>query len=511
YTRKSTDERLDMEFNSLDAQREACLSYIASQKSEGWVPVLEEYDDGGFSGGNMDRPALTRLMEDIKAGKIQTVVVYKIDRLTRSLMDFAKLVEVFDAHGVTFVSITQSFNTTTSMGRLTLNVLLSFAQFEREVAGERIRDKIAASKRKGMWMGGTIPLGYDVKERQLIVNEGEAERVRHIFMRYLEIGNLNDLYQDLNRRGVKGKPRQLKNGTQAPAPFCSSTAQYLISNPTYIGKVRHKGQIYEGQHEPIVPPDLWQAVQDRLTSQSMTTRNHRKHKQKNLLRGLLFDQADRPYVPTYTNKPGRQYRYYKLHEKTVAEDALDRIPAHEIESRVAESIRQELAGFERAAAFLGIDPRINPDLIQMVNQKQACLSGHDLVLAAVQKVIVDHESITLQIKVPALSAFLVEQLRIGMPQVTTDETRDIKIPYITRRAHKGSIMIEADKSGADRDPLDLPSGELRNLVRGLIWRDEHFSDMTLRDIGNREGFSEGYIGKCIFKTFADSHSKCNGF
>jgi len=276
YTRKSTDERLDMEFNSLDAQREACLSYIASQKSEGWVPVLEEYDDGGFSGGNMDRPALTRLMEDIKAGKVQTVVVYKIDRLTRSLMDFAKLVEVFDAHGVTFVSITQSFNTTTSMGRLTLNVLLSFAQFEREVAGERIRDKIAASKRKGMWMGGTIALGYDVKDRQLVVNTEEAERVRHIFQRYLELGNLNDLYQDLNRRGVKGKPRQMKNGMQAPAPFCSSTAQYLISNPTYIGKVRHKGQIYEGQHEPIVPLDLWQAVQDRLTNQSMTIRNHKK-------------------------------------------------------------------------------------------------------------------------------------------------------------------------------------------------------------------------------------------
>ena len=188
YTRKSTDERLDMEFNSLDAQREACLSYIASQKSEGWVPVLEEYDDGGFSGGNMDRPALKRLMDDIRSGKVQTVVVYKIDRLTRSLMDFAKLVEVFDAHEVTFVSITQSFNTTTSMGRLTLNVLLSFAQFEREVAGERIRDKIAASKRKGMWMGGTIPLGYDVSNRQLIVNQKEADLVRYIFGRYLELG-----------------------------------------------------------------------------------------------------------------------------------------------------------------------------------------------------------------------------------------------------------------------------------------------------------------------------------
>lgn len=500
YTRKSTDERLDMEFNSLDAQREACLSYIASQKSEGWVPVLDEYDDGGFSGGNMDRPALKRLMEDIKTGKVQTVVVYKIDRLTRSLMDFAKLVEVFDAHGVTFVSITQSFNTTTSMGRLTLNVLLSFAQFEREVAGERIRDKIAASKRKGMWMGGTIPIGYDVKDRQLVINAEEAERVRHIFQRYLELGNLNDLYQDLNRRGVRGKPRQLKDRVVEPAPFCSSTVQYLISNPTYIGKVRHKGQIYEGQHEPIVPPELWQAVQDRLTSQSMTTRNHRKHKQKNLLRGLLFGQADRTYVPTYTNKPGKQYRYYKLHKKTVAEDALDRIPAHEIESRVEEALRQNLVGFDTTAALLGIDPRINPDLIRMVNQKQTCLPSRDLILTAVQKVTVDHESITVQVKTQALSAFMAEQMRIGMPQ-TPDEIHEIKIPYITRRAHKGSIMIEADKSGADKDWLDLPSGELRNLVRGLIWRDEHFGGLTLRDIGKREGFSEGYVGRCIYKSF----------
>ncbi len=266
YTRKSTDERLDMEFNSLDAQREACLNYIASQKSEGWVPVLDEYDDGGFSGGNMDRPALTRLMEDIKAGKIQTVVVYKIDRLTRSLTDFAKLVEVFDAHGVTFVSITQSFNTTTSMGRLTLNVLLSFAQFEREVAGERIRDKIAASKRKGMWTGGTVPLGYDVANSKLIINTEEAERVRHICQRYLELGNLNDLYNDLNCRGIKGKPRKLKSGLQEPGPFGSSTIHYLLTNPVYIGQVRHKGKIYDGQHEAILSLELWQKVQDHLTA-----------------------------------------------------------------------------------------------------------------------------------------------------------------------------------------------------------------------------------------------------
>lgn len=500
YTRKSTDERLDMEFNSLDAQREACLSYIASQKSEGWVSVLDEYDDGGFSGGNMDRPALTRLMEDIKAGKVQTVVVYKIDRLTRSLMDFAKLVEVFDAHGVTFVSITQSFNTTTSMGRLTLNVLLSFAQFEREVAGERIRDKIAASKRKGMWMGGTIPLGYDVKDRQLIINTEEAERVCYIFRRYLEVGNLNDLYHDLNEQGIRGKPRKLKDKIIEPAPFCSSVVHYLLSNPTYIGKVRHKDHIYEGQHQPIIPMDLWQAVQDRLISQSVTIRNHRKHHQKNVLRKLLFDSQDRPYIPAYTNKPGKQYRYYKLKGKLVAEDALDRIPAHEIESRVEEAIRQELSNFDKAAELLGIDPRHSPDLLQMITQKQACLPGKDLITAITEKVIVDHQSIVVRVKTAALSSFIAEHLRIGMSQ-PADETRELKIPYITRRAHRGAIMIDVNNVNTEKDPLDLPSGELRNLVRGLIWRDEHFGGMTLRDIAKQEGFSEGYVGRCIFTTF----------
>lgn len=500
YTRKSTDERLDMEFNSLDAQREACLNYIASQKSEGWVPVLDEYDDGGFSGGNMDRPALTQLMEDIKAGKIQTVVVYKIDRLTRSLMDFSKLVEVFDAHGVTFVSITQSFNTTTSMGRLTLNVLLSFAQFEREVAGERIRDKIAASKRKGMWTGGTVPLGYDAINRKLIVNTEEAARVRHIFQRYLELGNLNDLYRDLDLRGIRGKHRQLKDRIAEPAPFCSSTVQYLLSSPIYIGKIRHQGQVYDGQHEAIVPLELWQAVQDRLTSQSVTTRNHRKYKQKNLLRGLLFDQADRPYIPTYTNKPGKQYRYYKLKDRPIAEDTLDRIPAYEIENRVEEAIRQELAGFDNAASLLNINPAIQPDLIQMINQKQACLPGRDIVLKGIEKAVIDQAQITVFVKTEKLSRLINDNLHIAMPQ-TAEDTKEIIVPYITRRAHRGVIVIQPDKPDAEKDPLDLPSGELRNLVRGLIWRDEHFGGMTLRDIAKRERFSEGYVGQCIFRTF----------
>lgn len=499
YTRKSTDERLDMEFNSLDAQREACLNYIASQKSEGWVPVLDAYDDGGFSGGNMERPALTRLMDDIKAGKIQTVVVYKIDRLTRSLMDFAKLVEVFDVHGVTFVSITQSFNTTTSMGRLTLNVLLSFAQFEREVAGERIRDKIAASKRKGMWTGGTVPMGYDVVNRKLVANAEEAERVRHIYQRYLELGNLNDLYRDLNYRGINGKPRPFRSGPQEPAPFCASATHYLLTNPIYIGKVRHKGKVYDGQHEAILSLDLWQAVQDQLTSHSVTVRHHRKHKQKNLLRGLLFDQAGCPYIPTYTNKPGKQYRYYKLKDKPVAEDILDRIPAHEIESRVEEAIRQELSAFDSAAALLNLSLDLQPDLVQTINQKHMFITGQDLVLNSVERVVIDQAQIAVFVKVDSLSSLIAGQLHITMPE-TLDEIKQINVPYLTRRAHRGALVIEPSKPDVEKDPLDIPASACRNLVRGLIWRDEHFSGVTLKDIAKREGFSEGYVGQCIFVT-----------
>lgn len=403
-------------------------------------------------------------------------------------------------HGVTFVSITQSFNTTTSMGRLTLNVLLSFAQFEREVAGERIRDKIAASKQKGMWTGGTVPLGYDVVNRKLIVNAEEAERVRYIYQRYLELGNLNDLYNDLNRRSIKGKSRKLKSGLQEPGPFGSSTIHYLLTNPVYIGHVRHKGKVYDGQHEAILSLELWQKVQDHLTAQCMTMRSQRKYKQKNLLRGLLFDQMGHPYIPTYTNKPGKQYRYYKLKEKPIAEHTLDRIPAHEVESRVEEAVRQELIGFNSAASLLNINPDFQPDLIQMINQKQACLSGWDLVLKGVEKVTIDQAQITIFVKIKKLSQLLSSNLHIAMPQ-TSDETKEISISYLTRRAHKGAIVIQPDKPDAGKDLLDLPSGELRNIVRGLIWRDEHFGGMTLRDIAKRERFSEGYVGQCIFRTF----------
>ncbi len=233
----------------------------------------------------------------------------------------------------------------------------------------------------------------------------------------------------------------------------------------------------------------------------MTVRSQRKYKQKNLLRGLLFDQAGHPYIPTYTNKPGKQYRYYKLKEKPIAEDAMDRIPAHEIESRVEEVIRKELSGFESVASFLNINPAFQPDLIQAINQKQVCLQGRNMVLKSVEKVVIDQAQIKVFVKIEELSQAISENLCVAMPKIS-DETKEIIVPYVTRRAHRGAIVIQPDKLNTEKDPLDLPSGELRNLVRGLIWRDEHFSGVTLRDIAKREGFSEGYVGKCIFTTFS---------
>jgi site-specific DNA recombinase len=257
YTRKSSEEGLEQDFNSLQAQREACEAFVRSQHGEGWRLVKTAYDDGGFSGGTMERPALRQLLADIAEKRIDIVVVYKVDRLTRSLADFAKMVEVFDAHGVSFVAVTQQFNTTTSMGRLTLNVLLSFAQFEREVTGERIRDKIAASKRKGMWMGGLVPLGYDVRERRLLVNSDEAQIIREIFRQYEETGCVRLLKEKMDRRGIRSKPRTMKDGTRSGGRPLSRGALYkILSNPIYLGQIRHEGVCHAGLHEPIIDREL---------------------------------------------------------------------------------------------------------------------------------------------------------------------------------------------------------------------------------------------------------------
>jgi len=341
YTRKSTEEGLEQEFNSLDAQREACEAYITSQRHEGWRLVRDAYDDGGFSGGNMERPGLKRLLADIEAGKVDVIVVYKVDRLTRSLADFAKIVDVLDAKGASFVSVTQSFNTTTSMGRLTLNVLLSFAQFEREVTGERIRDKIAASKKKGLWMGGPVPLGYDVEDRKLIVNEGEAELVRHIMQRYLILPSVKALAAELARDGHRTKIQVRKSGPhKGGCLFRRGTLYHLLRNRIYLGEIVHKGSHFPGEHPPIVPIDLWQEVQEKLAVRGPGP-FWVAHQRKSHLIGLLFDGDGQPMTPSHAKRGTKRYRYYVTREP--ADDQTNwRVGAHDIEQLVEARIRQLL-------------------------------------------------------------------------------------------------------------------------------------------------------------------------
>ena len=311
YTRKSTDEGLEQEFNSLDAQREACAAYILSQKHEGWQLLPEYYDDGGYSGGSMERPGIKQLMADVQAGKVDVIVVYKVGRLTRSLADFAKIVEVLDRAAASFVSVTQAFNTTTSMGRLTLNVLLSFAQFEREVTGERIRDKVAASKKKGMWMGGPVPLGYHAHDRKLVIAEDEATTVRHMFERYAIVRSMPVLVDKLGDAGIRTKLRKFKDGRQfGGVPFTVGPLSHLLNNPVYVGKVRHKGTPHPGQHEPIISRVLWDTVQLILVKNRVERRIGGRGKTPSLLTGMLRDPEGRVMSPTYAVKETRRYRYY---------------------------------------------------------------------------------------------------------------------------------------------------------------------------------------------------------
>lgn len=344
YTRKSSEEGLEQAFNSLDAQREACAAFILSQKHEGWTVLPTLYDDGGFSGGTMERPALRRLIADIEAGKIDVIVVYKVDRLTRALSDFARLVEVFDRRGVSFVSITQQFNTTTSMGRLTLNVLLSFAQFEREVTGERIRDKIAASKKKGMWMGGVPPLGYDVKNRKLVVNHDEARVVLHIFRRYLELKSVHALQAELDGAGIRSKRRVRSDGIEYGGQKLSRGALYLmLQNRLYRGEIAHNGNVYPGEHSAIVETPLWDAVQAVLAENRLDRVTGANARQPSLLVGMVFDATGERLTPTHAVKKGTRYRYYvstSLIIGTARGRSIGRrIPAANLESLVINKLR----------------------------------------------------------------------------------------------------------------------------------------------------------------------------
>lgn len=376
YTRKSTEDGLEQEFNSLDAQYEACAAYAVSQRHEGWLLLPDRYDDGGFSGGNMQRQGLQRLLADVAAGKLDIILVYKIDRLTRSLADFAKIVEILDKAGASFVSITQAFNTTTSMGRLTLNMLLSFAQFEREVTGERIRDKIAASKRKGMWMGGPVPLGYRVENRKLVVNRQEAELVRHIMKRYLAVRSVVALADELNREGYRTKVQARTSGPhRGGCVFRRGTLYHLLSNSIYRGKIVHKGEAFDGEHPAIVSAELWDDVQATLKHNSSGTSRRLRARQPSLLVRKLHDGEDRAMTPSHTTKPGKRYRYYVTRPDLVDGSPAWRVSAHDLEQLVCQRLAELLCDQQ----FMS---RLVPDA--QADVMQHAIAAGDLAAAALR-------------------------------------------------------------------------------------------------------------------------------
>ena len=395
YTRKSTEDGLEQAFNSLDAQREACAAFILSQKHEGWSLVPHLYDDGGFSGGSMERPALQRLLADVEAGRVDVIVVYKVDRLTRSLADFAKIVAVLDGKGASFVSVTQAFNTTTSMGRLTLNVLLSFAQFEREVTGERIRDKIAASKKKGLWMGGPVPLGYEVRERKLVVNPVEAAAVRDIMQRYLKTASANVLIEELEQAGIRTKVQHRVSGPhRGGIPFRRGSLYHLLKNPVYRGFIVHKGNTYPGEHEAIVDEELWNAVQDKLAGNAAARKTKVNMRHNALLAGLLFDAEGRPMVFSHTAKSQVRYRYYASRREPDDKRPATRVTAETIEQAVLEQARKWLRIPSNRQASISADELV--DALSDDNRRR------DALRQVVDTITMDDDRLALRLRQPTL-------------------------------------------------------------------------------------------------------------
>jgi DNA invertase Pin-like site-specific DNA recombinase len=528
YTRVSSDERLDQHFNSLHAQREACQAYIASQRHEGWHPLSAHYDDGGFSGGTMDRPALQRLLTDIAAGKIDIVVVYKIDRLTRSLFDFAKIVEAFDAKGVSFVSVTQQFSTTTSMGRLTLNVLLSFAQFEREVGAERVRDKIAASKRKGMWMGGVVPLGYDVVDRKLRVNTEEAKVVRLLFDRYLRLGSVRQLQEECERRGLRTKQRITPDGSPSGGTTFGRGHLYsLLANPIYIGRVRHKDRSYEGEHEAIIDPETWNKVQTQLEVNAGRKRGRASARHPSLLAGLLFTAEGVPFTASHAVNHGRRYRYYverslvipdtrkskpRRHKPNGSENVLQakgwRLPAHEIESLV----RKQLASLLRKRGALLDAMRLkrkSPNEVSALLARAAELadgleSGSftsclEIVSALVRRITIAQDQVTIEVHPDALSERLLGE---DAPRSTAMARPPILIdaPVSFRRRGVEAKLIVLGEHQASGDP-DVTLAKALSRAHEWFGRIVRGEASGLSDIARVERLGRTYVTSFIYLAF----------
>ncbi|WP_433990379.1 hypothetical protein SuNHUV7_20180 (plasmid) [Pseudoseohaeicola sp. NH-UV-7] len=484
YTRKSSEEGLDQDFNSLDAQREACEAYIASQKHEGWELLPDRYDDGGISGGHLERPSLQRLMQAVDEKRVDQIVVYKIDRLTRSLADFAKLVERLDQAEASFVSVTQSFNTATSMGRLTLNVLLSFAQFEREVTAERIRDKIAASKRKGLWMGGNVPLGYEADGRTLKINEEEAATIRTLYELYMEHGLIREVKERAEGLGLRSRRRVRGAGrVSGGTPFDRGHIHHLLSNPIYAGRIRHKGQVYEGQHPAIVEPSIWDNVQQMLMNGAQKARCTKRKATRSLLVGKLFDETGDRLTPSHSRKNGKRLRYYISHrlvkDRSRKHPDAWRLPAEQLEGLIADLVRKHLQRPDGATRLLrnlaASEVAAKSIKLHAIQQVRRCL-------ALIERADLKPGVLTVHVS----QSELAQTLECDADRINTEELTLIS-PFRMRRRgvelklHLGDAPPEVDRT------------LVQNIVKAQKWMSMIISGKTFTEIAQAEGTSKRRI------------------
>jgi site-specific DNA recombinase len=507
YTRKSTEEGLEQNFNSLHAQREACEAFIRSQRHEGWRVVPKAFDDGGYSGGSMERPALTRLLEAARSGEVDVVVVYKVDRLTRSLADFARIVELFDASGVSFVSVTQQFNTTTSMGRLTLNVLLSFAQFEREVTGERIRDKVAASKKKGMWMGGLVPLGYDVRDRDLVINPAEAETVRTLFRLYRELGTVKRLKKAADRLGLVTKRRSHSSGRiTGGGPFTRGHLYHLLSSQVYVGEVIHKATSYPGRHDAIIDREMFDAIQRQLTDNASPRRSATNAKAPSLLTGLVHDETGDRLCPTHANKKGRRYRYYiskRLMHPSGSTVAGWRLPAKELEGAMLQIFQDFLKDEIRIIEALNLIDT-SPDTLRRIIAHARAVADEfkdapferqrQLLSALVLRITIQTDSIRIQIRRSGLAGILAVPAR--EPADGPEEQFGFIVPIQLRRRGVGTkLVIQTPRDRSS--PADTKLVSL--LANAHRWVDDLAKGraVSVRDLAQQNGRDPSEVSRIL--------------